>query len=153
MMGPTSSGRGSRLVATLVVAVALLTGVLVGIAVDRRLLAPWRGPQWMGGGRFGSHWGWGAGGLGGRGGPGGPERVRQRFASELGLTPAQVTQVDSIMARGMSVRRALEDSMRPRMRAQIDSTRAQIERVLTPDQRTKFEAWRSREHADRGAGP
>ena len=94
-------------------------------------------------------------GSGGRGGPGGgiPERARQRFASELGLTPAQEIQVDSIMTRGMSMRRALEDSMRPRMRTQLDSTRAQIERVLTPEQRQKFEAWRSRVHADRGGIP
>ena len=71
--------------------------------------------------------------------------MRQRFATELGLTPAQVTQVDSIMARGMATRRALEDSMRQRLRADLDSTRAQIERILTPDQREKFEAWRKRE--------
>jgi Spy/CpxP family protein refolding chaperone len=114
-------------------------------------LLPVRTLHWLGGGRFGTRGGWGGGG----GGPGGgiPQRARQRFASELGLTPAQETQVDSIMARGMSIRRALEDSMRPRVRAQLDSTRAQIERVLTPEQRQKFESWRARVHADRGGMP
>jgi Spy/CpxP family protein refolding chaperone len=70
--------------------------------------------------------------------------MHQRFATELGLTPAQMAQVDSIMGRSMAERHALEDSIRPRMRGILDSTRSQIERVLTPDQRQKFEAWRSR---------
>ena len=91
---------------------------------------------------------WGGGGDGGGAGP--PERVRQRFASELGLTPTQMAQVDSIMGRSMAARRAFEDSVRPRMRGMLDSTRTEIERVLTPEQRQKFEAWRSRAHIGRG---
>jgi Spy/CpxP family protein refolding chaperone len=73
--------------------------------------------------------------------------MRQRFETELGLTPAQMTQVDSIMGRSMAERHAIEDSVRPRMRAILDTTRSQIESILTPDQRQKFEAWRSRNHS------
>lgn len=78
--------------------------------------------------------------------------MRQHFASELGLSAAQVMQVDSIMSRSMAARQALEDSMRPRMRALLDSTRAQVEGVLTPDQRQKFEAMRARDRAARPGG-
>lgn len=163
--GPGASGdaltsvRRSRVVATLVVAVALLTGILVGVAADRRLL--WGGGRWGGGGGGGvggGGWGHGPSGLaghgqweGGRAGGGGPsDRMRQRFASELGLNTTQIAQVDSIMARRTAERRVLEDSMRPRMRALLDSTRSDIDRVLTPDQRKKLDAWRSRAHAGHG---
>lgn len=162
--GPGASGdsatsvRRSRAVATLVVAVALLTGIVVGIAADRRLLWPGRFAGGGGEGGWGRFWGHGPPGLGGHGpwegthgGGGGPsDRMRQRFASELGLNATQIAQVDSIMARRTAERRALEDSMRPRMRAVLDSTRSDIDRVLTPDQRKKLDAWRSRAHAGHG---
>jgi Spy/CpxP family protein refolding chaperone len=147
--GASAASRRPRVLATLVVVVALLTGIVVGMAADRRLAMRWHGP-------FGGHFtagrgprAWGGDGRGGpdgnRGGPGAPaDRMHQRFATELGLTPAQMAQVDSIMTRSMAERHAIEDSVRPRMRTILDSTRSQIERVLTPDQRQKFEAWRTR---------
>ena len=140
--GVRSASRRPRALATLVVVVALLTGIVAGMAADRRLVTRFHGPF---GGRFGQ------GGRGPRGAWGGdgshsgpPGRMRQRFATELGLTPAQITQVDSIMGRSMAQRHAIEDSVRPRMHAILDSARTQIENILTPDQRQKFEAWRSR---------
>ena len=155
-----TSGRRSRAVATLVVVVALLTGILVGVAADRRLLwrGPWREGGGGGGGGGGPFRGHGATGLAGHGpwegghaaGGGPSDRMRQRFASELGLNATQIVQVDSIMARRTAARRALEDSMQPRMRALLDSTRSDIDRVLTPDQRKKLDAWRSRAHAGHG---
>lgn len=146
--GAGSPARRPRLLATLVVVIALLTGILVGVAADRRLGMHGRG-------QFGGHFQqvgrgprgpWGGGG---EGRPGPPDRIRQRFATELGLSPTQMAQVDSIMARSMAERRAFEDSIRPRMHGMLDATRSDIERVLTPDQRRKFEAWRSR---NRGGG-
>jgi Spy/CpxP family protein refolding chaperone len=152
---PAGTAGGPRLVALLVVVIALLTGILVGVAADRRLAMHGHGPWWGRGQQMGhlprGPWGGGGDGGGDGGGGGQPDRVRQRFASELGLTPTQMAQVDSIMARSMAARRALEDSMRPRMQATLDSTRSEIERVLTPDQRQKFAAWRSRAHGGRGA--
>ena len=140
--GVSTASRRPRALATLVVVVALLTGIVAGMAADRRLATRWHsGPP---GGRFmagrSPRGAWA--GDGARGGP--ADHMHQRFATELGLTPAQMAQVDSIMGRSMAERHALEDSIRPRMRSILDSTRSQIERVLTPDQRQKFEAWRSR---------
>jgi Spy/CpxP family protein refolding chaperone len=116
------------------------------MATDRRLIMHYHGSPF--GGRFGPGGRGPRGAWGGDGSHSGPaDRMRQRFATELGLTPAQMTQVDSIMGRSMAQRHAIEDSVRPRMRAILDSARSQIEKVLTPDQRQKFEAWRSRNHA------
>jgi Spy/CpxP family protein refolding chaperone len=147
--GVISASRRPRAIATLVVVVALLTGIVAGMATDRRLMThnhggPFGGRLGLGGRGPRSAWG----GDGNHSGPTG--RMRQRFATELGLTPAQMTQVDSIMGRSMAHRHAIEDSVRPRMRAILDSTRSQIENILTPDQRQKFEAWRSR---TRGPSP
>jgi Spy/CpxP family protein refolding chaperone len=144
---PSRSGVNARVVAALVVVLALITGILVGVAADRRMLMHW---EWRHGGGI-PPFGAGMRGPHGRGGP--PDVVRQRFASELGLTPQQVAQVDSIMSRRMAERRALEDSIAPRMRLLLDSTRADIERVLTPEQRQKFEAWRARHGDGRRPGP
>ncbi len=77
--------RRPRALATLVVVVALLTGIVAGMAADRRLVMHYHGGPF--GGRFGRgpHGPWG--GDGGRSGP--SDRMRQRFETELGLTPAQ----------------------------------------------------------------
>jgi Spy/CpxP family protein refolding chaperone len=79
--------------------------------------------------------------------------MRQHFQSELGLSAAQMAQVDTIMSQSMAERRALEDSMRPRIRAQVDSTRARIERILTPEQRQKFEELHKERAARQERGP
>jgi len=133
MASPATRSGSQRAVAALVVALALATGLVAGVAVDRGLLLhghPFGGRGWMVRGPR-DH------GLG-------AERVRKGFASELGLTPAQVVQVDSIMARHMTERRALMDSMGTRMRVLLDSTRADVDRILTPEQRQKFAALRAR---------
>jgi hypothetical protein len=72
--------------------------------------------------------------------------------SVLGLSPAQKTQVDSILSQQMAKRRALEDSMGTRMRALMDSTRAMVDRVLTPEQRQKLAAMRAHRDSLRGPG-
>lgn len=138
----TAAGRSPRLLAAVVVVLALVIGVVIGAVGSRRFMMQGRG-------EFGRRPPFGFGARGPRShGP--SDRMRQRFASELGLSPTQIVQVDSIMSRSMTQREALDDSIRPRMRALLDSTRAQIERVLTPDQRQKFEAMHARE---RGGGP
>ncbi|GEM_PF-853342 len=159
--GPTEPrfARRERLVATLVIVIALLIGILVGIVADRRLLAPhhrwlefrgWRGdigaPTWRGS-RM-------APGAFGRGGSP-PEGARRWLAHELGLSPAQAARVDSIMTQRMREHQALADSMRARWRAGLDSTRADIRRVLTPEQQKKLDSLRSRHDRARmrGDGP
>jgi Spy/CpxP family protein refolding chaperone len=144
--GVVSASRRPRALATLVVVVALLTGIIAGMATDRRIMMRYHGGPF--GGRFGPGGRGPHGAWAGDGSHSGPtDRMRQRFATELGLTPAQMTQVDSIMGRSMAERHAIEDSVRPRMHAILDSARTQIENILTPDQRQKFEAWRSRAHS------
>jgi Spy/CpxP family protein refolding chaperone len=135
-----SSGR-PRALATLVVVVALLTGIVVGMAADRRLPMRWRGA-------FGGHFmagrgprAWGGDGRGGpdgnRGGPGASaDRMHQRFATELGLTPAQMAQVDSIMTRSMAERRTIEDSVRPRLRTIAQPDRARPDPRPAPEVRS-----------------
>ncbi len=110
-------------VAAVVVVVSLLTGVVVGIAVDRRVLVH-RGPFMVSRG----HWH-------------GPI-VPGRLEHELGLTPSQSAAVDSVMRHRMAERDSLMAHTFPVMRALLDSTRIDIERVLTPEQRAKFEKMR-----------
>jgi Spy/CpxP family protein refolding chaperone len=112
-------------VAASVIVMSLLTGVFLGVAIDRRVFLP-HAPMYMR-----TH---------GRG-PGLPHRL----ASELGLSPAQSASVDSIMRHRMSQRDSLMAHTWPVMRQLLDSTRYDIERILTPEQRAKFEQLRYRE--------
>ena len=75
------------------------------------------------------------------------ERGPHSIFDELDLTPAQRVRVDSIMAR----RRQRTDSLRTqdgrRIRAAVDSARAEIRTVLTPEQTVEYD--RLREEHDR----
>lgn len=120
-------------VAAVVVVVSLLTGVVVGIAVDRRVLVHRpimvsRGGRWHG------------------------PMVPGRLERELGLTPSQSAAVDSVMGHRMAQRDSLMAHTFPMMRALLDSTRTDIERVLTPDQRAKFETMRFHDGLPPGRG-
>lgn len=128
-----------RLVAALVVALALVSGLVLGVALDRGVLLGGRRP-------FG-----GPPGFGMRGGPHRPPEMRQRFATDLGLSAAQMTQIDSIMSRQMAKRRALADTMDEQMHRLMDSTRAAVDRVLDPEQRQKLAVIRA--HRDSARGP
>jgi Spy/CpxP family protein refolding chaperone len=134
--------RSQRLVAALVVALVLITGLVLGVGVDRGILLRNRGA-------FGGRAAFGRPGP--RRGP--PERMRQRFATELGLSASQMAQVDSIMSQQMARRRALDDSMGSRIRVLMDSTRAAVDRVLTPEQRQKLAALRAHRDSARGSRP
>jgi len=63
-----------------------------------------------------------------------------------------MAQVDSIMSRQMAQRRALADTMDGRMHVLMDSARAAVDRVLTPEQRQKLDALRARRDSARGPG-
>jgi hypothetical protein len=116
-------------VAAAVIVMSLLTGVIVGVAVDRRMLSHRFGGRVFvsefGGHRVGILPGW--------------------LEQELGLSPAQSVAVDSITRHRMAQRDSLMARTFPVMRALLDSTRSDIERVLTPEQRAKFERLRFRE--------
>jgi len=76
---------------------------------------------------------------------------RDRMAKELGLTPAQRAQFNSIMTRRREQMSALWAPLRPQMDsvkklgdALGDSTHEQLKRVLTPEQAKKLDDMRER---------
>jgi Spy/CpxP family protein refolding chaperone len=81
------------------------------------------------------------------------EWVTNRLTDQLGLTAAQRVLVDSIVTRRMAERRDLMAPIRERMRQLLDSTRADVEAVLTPEQRAKLDKLRARGDDRRGGGP
>lgn len=88
-------------------------------------------------------------------GPGMEDRMRarltNRFADELNLTPDQRVQVDRILEQnGQKMRALRREVIRPRFAAIADSTRLEIERVLTPDQKVKFRAFTQTMKQQRG---
>jgi Spy/CpxP family protein refolding chaperone len=134
----------ARSLAALVVTVAHVTGVVLGIAADRWLLI----------GHFGRRRVPPSFAAGPHGMFGGPQReprdnatgnwITQQMARTLGdLTPAQQARIDSILTRRIAQRRELEAPIRDRMRAIIDSTRSDVDSVLTPDQRKRLAEVRS----------
>jgi len=78
---------------------------------------------------------------GGDGSPGREGRSTiERFADELGVTPAQQAQIDPILAETRERMSAVFDRVRPEWEAVLDSARAHIEAVLTPEQVERYRA-------------
>jgi hypothetical protein len=65
-------------------------------------------------------------------------RLREQLTRELHLSAAQDSTIDSIMNHRVGEFNALRDEMRPRVERLVLDVRADIEQVLTPDQRTRF---------------
>jgi Spy/CpxP family protein refolding chaperone len=59
---------------------------------------------------------------------------------QLNFTPQQKQAVTQIIERHRQRIEAISASVRPQMRAELDATGAEIEKVLTPEQRTKFQS-------------
>ena len=68
---------------------------------------------------------------------------------ELNLTPAQRARIDSIMARRRERTDALWQQDGARIRAAVDSARAEIRTVLDPRQAAEYERLRARHEAER----
>lgn len=153
MSGRTLAGsRWAPWLAPLLLAMTLGTGVLIGVVLERRWLG---GPMDIRSGPPPMH---------GRGGPGGPdrgppgfdgpgrpdgegsareeERMRRgilgRLARDLSLTGSQRTAVDSVLREQGRAFRAIQQEVRPRMDALLDTTRARIDSLLTDEQRKVF---------------
>jgi hypothetical protein len=73
-----------------------------------------------------------------REGPG--SGAARQLPRELGLSPAQQVQVDSILARQMAAYDSLRNEYQPRVRALMLGTRAAIDSILTPAQRERRRA-------------
>ena len=113
-----------RAVAALLIVGALLAGIVLGVAGDRAYLLHTR--QW-----FPRH---------------GPpmSRLVDHLDDELHFTPQQKEAVTQIVERHRQRIAAINAGVRPQMRAEIDATNAEIEKVLTPEQQQKFRAISSR---------
>ena len=148
-MGMERSTR-TRLTTVLILFLVLVTGSVLGIAVDR-----WLGPgtaareaEWRGEGdtraredragaeRQGSE----------------PSRRGRLIVEQVGLSEDQKTQVDSIVTHYRREMRTLQEELQtelqtelqaaymPRYRGLLDVTRAEIKGILTPEQRIVYDS-------------
>ena len=123
-----------RAAAALLIVGALIAGVVLGIAGDRAWMHWHRPPH-----------------------PPRLERLVEHLDSELHFTPQQKDAVTQIVARHRARIEAIAANTRPQMRQEIEATNAEIEKVLTPEQRQKFQTlsqhMRQRHRGMRPAGP
>jgi hypothetical protein len=134
---PPRSARGPFLAALLLL-LAALAGVMVGVALDRRVLLPHA-----------------------FGGPGGhherlgrpPAAFLDRIARELELSPDQRVRVDSILERSHREICAVKGEVQPRLDSLFTRMRREMDLVLTPEQRNKAEKFRKKHHPPDGPGP
>jgi hypothetical protein len=129
---------GPRAMAALLLVAVCLLGGLGGVALDRFVLMP-EHPHHRGD-RFS---------------PESAHRFSRFLAHELSLSKQQEVKVDSILLARQAQTRALANEVHPRFEALAQATRADVERVLTPEQRAKYEQLRARRHAAKGpdSGP
>jgi len=114
-----------------VVIVAFVAGLFVGIAGDRfyfHRMFPGRRD-------FGSG------------------RIVERLNRELHLSADQKSQVQKIVDSHRAHIEVLMTNVRPEIRKELDATNAEIEKVLTPEQRAEFEKMRMRMNGRRGMPP
>lgn len=147
-------------VATVLVLQALL-GVVAGIVIDRYAFHRHHRPAYamqgpMGRGFPQGHRGWDGGHpmggqhmggprMGGRDGEFGMRRnMVDRLSSELSLSGSQRTRLDSVMERQAAAFKKIREETQPKIKALVDSSRAQIDQLLTPDQRAKYAKIRER---------
>jgi hypothetical protein len=163
MMMKTETGK-DRLLAILFVALVGTVGVLIGITLDRTLLAP-RGVE-AGALSAAADSAGAPGGIGADTAPtsrvGGPgrldadavgralraragDRLMEWISGEVELTPEQRERMEGILADRMEEFREVTEELRPRYREIVRETRRDLARVLTPEQRARLrEAVRER---------
>ncbi len=138
MVTPPSQPRGSKttLLAAVLVLIAFLGGIVAGIAGDRFYLFRHH--------EFFPH----------RAGPFVTEHLVRRLERELSLTPQQRDEVRRILESRRGRIEAIFANVRPQVTQEIDQANAEIEKILTPEQRSKFDAIKIRmqRHRDRGPG-
>jgi Spy/CpxP family protein refolding chaperone len=136
METPTRSRSSSAAIAVIVVLVALVTGIVIGVAGDRLYLLHTR--QWFPRRIIDAA----------------PAHIVEHLDHELHFTPQQRTQVEQIVNRGRQRVDAIMDNLRPQMHQQLEQSNAEIEAILTPEQRTKFEKMKIRmRHGEHERGP
>ena len=122
-----NTGRNARWIGTALLIVTFVTGALAGAAGERVLRADdaprAAQPREM------------------RGGPG-PRRLLldEKFAKDLELTDAQRSHIKLILDMRDVHAKHVWDEVEPRLKAVGDTTRAEIAKVLSPEQVQKLEA-------------
>jgi len=126
-----STRSSARTIAVVTVIATLIVGFLIGVVADRVWLYR-HGP------RFGS-----------RAQRFTPERIVKRLDHELDFTDQQRAQVTQIIQARQQRIAVIQSVARPKIRQEIDQTNAEIEKILTPEQRAKFEKIKMRVHQRR----
>ena len=124
-MSPTSP----RTTATLLVLAALIVGVLIGVAGDHLFLMH---RHELRRGEFEPH------------------RIVDRLDRELHLTPLQKSEIQRILDAHHQRMHDIMNNLRPQMRQEIEAGNAEIEKVLTPQQREQFQHLKMRMPPGRG---
>jgi hypothetical protein len=68
-----------------------------------------------------------------------PGPFTREMESRLDLSEAQLGEIQTILRKGREQSDAIRRELRPRLESQLESTRASIAAVLTPEQRVRFE--------------
>lgn len=122
------SGSKTTFVAILILLLTFMAGFAVGMFTDHLLILWHRGHRGVP--PFATH------------------IMAERLDHHLDLTDAQRKQVEAIIERRHERISGLWRSLHPRVRAEVDQTNAEIEKILTPAQREKFGKMRMRMHRD-----
>lgn len=126
------STRSARTFAVITVIATLIVGFLIGVVADRVWLVrhgPRSGPRSQG---FMV------------------ERIVKRLDRDLNFTEQQRALVTQIVQARQQRISLLLTGVRPQIRREIDQTNAEIEKILTPEQRTKFETIKMHVRHSRG---
>jgi Spy/CpxP family protein refolding chaperone len=70
-----------------------------------------------------------------------PQRLTDRLTRRLDLTPDQAARVKAIIIERQAAFEAIRLEMYPRVTAQLDQARDEIDEVLTDEQREQWQAW------------
>jgi len=127
----------SRVRVSLLLAITFLAGMAAGFAADRQPAGP------------------AAGGETGMSQSGSPNRggtTIERFADELGLTESQRTAIAPVIEDTQRRMSELFEPVRPAYGELIDSARAHIEALLTPEQVAEYRRLLEREYGSTDEG-
>jgi Spy/CpxP family protein refolding chaperone len=127
-----NTGKRARIAGSVLLLIVFVAGALAGAASERVMRADDTPQPRRSGGEM----------------RGGSRRLLQdeQFAKALQLTTEQRAQIDAIMGRRDEQARKVWSEAEPRLRAVGDATRAEIQKVLTPEQVQKLEAEIAKRH-------
>ena len=117
---PVRRSVSTKVIAAAVVLAAFVTGVLAGIVGDRLWMMRHGPPQMS------------------------TKFILNRLDHQLDLTDQQRTQIAAILERRHAQIRVILERTHPLVREEVEATNREIEALLTPEQRAKFEKLKMR---------